>query len=139
MQRKIGRHVSIRRSDALECGRTHMLGISLEVSQRGARSIRAAKEIELFISERGPDFVHIVDSDIGCVEFQIGFRFELWPALADLFERKEVTEITLEVVWIEEHAVERMGTAGAALVYEQQIAMLTDLCELRREADRVFS
>jgi hypothetical protein len=31
-----------------------------------------------------------------------------------------------------------MGFAGAALVYKQQVAMLTDLCEFRREADGIF-
>ena len=75
-------------------------GISLEVSQRGARSVRATEEIELFVTERCPDFVHIVHRDVGCVELQIGFRFELCAALANVFERKEVTEIALEIGWV---------------------------------------
>jgi hypothetical protein len=45
----------------------------------------------------------------------------------------------LEIVRVEEDAIEWMGFAGAALVYEQQIAMLANLREFRREADRVFS
>ncbi len=44
----------------------------------------------------------------------------------------------MKIVRVEELTVEWMGFAGAALVYKQQVAMLTDLCEFRREADGIF-
>src|SRR5688572_18013703 len=129
----------IRRRDALKHDGAHVLRVLAQVNHGRARAVRPAKEIDLFVTQRGAHFVEVVGRDRGCVKRQVSFRFEFSAALADLVEREKVTEITLRILWIVKLTVEGIRLSGAALVHEDEIAMLAYLCECTSESRRIFS
>ena len=92
----------------------------------------------MFVTECCSDVIHIICGDAGCVELQIGFRFELCAALANGVERKEVTKIALQIGRIEQVAIEWIRAAGAALVHKHEIAMFTPRGKRLRNVGSVF-
>src|ERR1044072_3610579 len=112
--------------------------MSLQVSQRRARAVRAAEEIESLVAKRCAYFIHVIRSDSGYIELQIRIRFELFAALADVVEREEITEICLQIRLVVKLAIEWMRAAGAALIDEEQVAMRKYLWKCLRDPGSVF-
>jgi hypothetical protein len=137
--RKIIGHELIRRSHALKNNRPHVLGMLSQVNQSRTRAVGAAKNIYLLVTEGGPHVVEIIRGNRSCVEQKVRGRLQFATALLHLFEREEITEVTLRVIRIEKRAVERVRAAGATLIEEHQIVLLTDLGEYLRYARRIFS
>src|SRR5262249_16697273 len=136
--RKTQRHELVRRRDAVQHYRTNVLRVTSQINERGARSVRTAHEIDLVIRERGAHVVEIVHRDVGGVERQVGFGFEVRATFADGVDREERTEKTLRVFGIEELAIQGVRLSGAALIHKNEIAMFADGGEFLGNAGSFF-
>src|SRR5688572_31735242 len=87
-----------------------------QVDHRGARAVGAAEQVDLAVAERGPHVVNVVHRDRRGVEREIRFRFELLTALAHVFEREEVAEITLLIAGIDRKST-RLNSSHSQISY----------------------
>src|SRR5262245_50717497 len=98
--------------------------ITFEINQRGACSIRRAKEIDLFVSQRPSHFVQIIHCDGSGVACQIRITLKLLATLAHAVQWKEGAKVALQIGRVIKSAVERMRSSSATLIHKYKITSL---------------
>ncbi len=125
------------RRHAVEHDAAHDAGVAAQEDLGGLGAVGPAEEIDLVVTEPGAHLVDVVHAEGGGVEPQIGDLGEAVAAPADGLRRKEIARQELRIgalgvrVRAVEIAIERVRTAGAALVHRQDVAALAQLLVIR--------
>src|SRR5947209_16566704 len=106
--------------------------MAAQIYKRGACAVRIAEQIDLVEAHGMADVVEIVDGVGGRVLRQIGGFRERVAADADVYHRDRFTDHGLYIVRIAQGAREPVRAAGAALIDENDVALLADF---RRHAE----
>jgi hypothetical protein len=97
-----------------------------QILQGDPRTVRGAVEVDLVVSEFPPDLIQIGNDVRRRVLSKVGLLFQVGAALFQRFEGEEVKGLAVLRMQL---ALQSIGPARAANVYEDDIKVVSDLSE----------
>src|ERR1700735_3383789 len=131
--RKCERNSIVRRRDRLQSDGADVISVHPQVHESGERAVRTAENVDLVIAHRLPHVVEVIRGDGRGVQSEVGLFFKFGAASPHLFRDYGFADHLLCDFRIAQLAQQRIRFAGAALVHQHRVALLSYLSGVARQ------